>query len=140
MANSNYFSMNLKKINGLDNDFVENRAWSLGPPIMSKQDSNYLSIPNRSIDEQFMPNLSVKNFSFLTRNHKMMQSGQPEVVQIDDNYADDDVYNFIKKAASLKLDFGSLKGSEISHPNASVIDQPFFSKKKNFMRKSADKD
>jgi hypothetical protein len=46
--------MNLKKINGLDNDFVENRAWSLGPPIMSRHDSNVLlnSPSKRSIDEQ----------------------------------------------------------------------------------------
>jgi len=45
--------MNLKKINGLDNDFIENRAWSLGPPIMSRQDSNVLvnSPSNRSLDE-----------------------------------------------------------------------------------------
>ena len=61
--------MNLKKINGLDNDFVENRAWSLGPPIMSRHDSNVLlnSPSKRSIDEQ-MPLMSLKNFSFLTRN------------------------------------------------------------------------
>jgi hypothetical protein len=53
ITNSNYFSMNLKKINGLDNDFVENRAWSLGPPIMSHHDSNVLvnSPSNRSFDE-----------------------------------------------------------------------------------------
>lgn len=73
ITNSNYFSMNLKKINGLDNDFVENRAWSLGPPIMSmsQNNSNLILSPNRSLDSenQELAQISVKNFSFLTRNH-----------------------------------------------------------------------
>ncbi len=72
ITNSNYFSMNLKKINGLDNDFVENRAWSLGPPIMSmsQNNSNLILSPNRSLDSenQELAQISVKNFSFLTRN------------------------------------------------------------------------
>jgi hypothetical protein len=45
--------MSLKKVNGLDNDFVENRAWSLGPPIMSRHESNVIvnSPSIRSMDE-----------------------------------------------------------------------------------------